>query len=45
MIVLMKAGNKFRKLSDKPTAIFAGNDVLAAGMLNGIQDNGFISSR
>lgn len=29
-----------RELSDQPTAIFAGNDDIAIGLLNGIQDEG-----
>lgn len=30
-----------RELADKPTAIFAGNDDIAVGVLNGIMDDGF----
>lgn len=30
-----------RKLEEKPTAIFAGNDDIAVGMMNGIRDDGY----
>ncbi|MFC5604456.1 catabolite control protein A [Sporosarcina koreensis] len=30
-----------RELEEKPTAIFAGNDEIAVGVLNGIRDEGF----
>lgn len=30
-----------RELKEKPTAIFAGNDEIAVGVLNGIRDDGF----
>ncbi|MCM3637117.1 catabolite control protein A [Sporosarcina luteola] len=30
-----------RNLEEKPTAIFAGNDEIAVGVLNGIRDDGF----
>ncbi|MHA6260379.1 catabolite control protein A [Sporosarcina sp. CAU 1771] len=31
---------QIREISDRPTAIFAGNDDLAVGVLNGIRDDG-----
>ncbi|MCM3712105.1 catabolite control protein A [Sporosarcina luteola] len=33
--------NVIRNLEEKPTAIFAGNDEIAVGVLNGIRDDGF----
>ncbi|WP_432352265.1 catabolite control protein A [Sporosarcina sp. A2] len=32
--------NRFKKLAEPPTAIFAGNDEIAVGLMNGIRDAG-----